>query len=244
MIGNLFDELLGIIRKVRKECPWDREQKEEDICRYFLEEVYELRESLKKGAFEEILEESSDLLFLLLFFFSLFEEEGKFEIKDVFLFAKEKMMKMHPHVFFEEKAENSHDVFKNWCKKKKDALEGVPKSLPALLRAKIVQQRVAALGFDHRNIEEVKEKVLEEIQEFLSSTTLKMKEELGDILFSLVNLARFLGIDAEDALQDSVGKFLKRFRYIEEELKKEGKKPEQIPQCILDELWNSSKEVN
>jgi tetrapyrrole methylase family protein/MazG family protein len=243
MSAHLFEEVLQIVKRVRSECPWDREQEMEDVCRYLLEEVYELKESMKKGD-NAIVEEMGDLLFLILFLAQIGEQMQRFSMEDVLNALGKKMKRMHPHVFGEERAEESEDVLRRWCASKKSVVEGVPKSLPALLRANILQKRVAYVGFDHRSIEQVKEKVMEEVEEFLHSCkdAERMREEFGDVLFSLVNLARFLKIDAEDALHCSIEKFIKRFKKIEEQLRKEGKSPEQVSIEVLDTLWNLSKE--
>ncbi|NLL07103.1 MAG: nucleoside triphosphate pyrophosphohydrolase [Clostridiaceae bacterium] len=251
-----FSDLLDIMKLLRSEngCPWDREQTFDSIKKYLIEETYEVLEVIDLKDKKRICEELGDLLLQIVFIAQIAREEESFTIDDVITEISRKMVLRHPHVFGEVKAENSDEVLTNWeqIKKKEkgiesqtDVLKDVPSNLPALMRSYKVQQKAAQVGFDWDNIEDVLKKVDEEILElkdvYKSKDVERITDEVGDVLFSIVNLTRFLKVQPELALTGSINKFIKRFEYIETEGKKEGKKLEDMSLQEMEELWNKSK---
>jgi tetrapyrrole methylase family protein/MazG family protein len=244
-----FEDLKKIMEELRKKCPWDRKQTHESLKKYLIEETYEVIDAIDKKDWEALKEELGDLLLQPVFHAKIAEEEGKFNIDDVIDYLCKKLIERHPHVFGEEEAKTAEEVLKNWekrkLKKRKSVLEGVPKSLPALMRAEKLQKKAAKVGFDWQNIGQVKEKVQEEWKEFWealqSGDREKIEHEFGDLLFALVNLARFLNIDPEEALQKANERFIKRFSYIEEKVKESGKPWEEFTLEELDRFWEEAK---
>lgn len=252
-----LNELLKLIARLRAPeggCPWDVKQRSTDVGRYLMEEACELIDALESGPDESIREELGDLLFQILFLARIKEEEGSFDIGDAIRTVTEKMIRRHPHVFGDVNVSGAEEVKANWETIKKGEegrsgkqflLDKVPRSLPALLKAEKITREASRVGFDWESAPAVLEKVEEEIREFRESLekgeAKEIKAELGDILFSIVNLSRFLGISADEALRGANRKFLERFRFIEDTLKKQGKSLEEAGLGEMDALWDLYK---
>jgi tetrapyrrole methylase family protein / MazG family protein len=249
--------LLNIVRKLRSPegCLWDREQKPEHVARYLLEEAYEVVDAVEMGSAPAIREELGDLLFQIIFLARIAEEREDFDFVDVITAAGKKMVRRHPHVFGDAKVESVADIKGNWDIIKKmekggysyrERFEGITKALPALLRAQKITQEAAKAGFDWGKTEDVFEKVEEELEELKDAIKTnrreRINEEIGDILFSLVNLCRFLDVNAEESLRGASQKFVRRFSSIEDELIKEGRNPAETPLSELDRLWEEAKQ--
>ncbi len=247
-----FIELLEVLRRLRapEGCPWDREQTAESLVPYLLEETYEIIEAIEEGDTHTLKEELGDLTLHILFQAELARENGKFEMADSLKHISEKLIRRHPHVFDPDYDENG-DMNLSWEKAKqkeksrKNLLDGVPKNLPALTRARRIQEKAANVGFDWKEIEPVWEKVEEELKELQveiqKKDPEKIKDEMGDVLFSLVNLSRFLDISPEDALRMTISKFELRFAKVEKELKKRGKDFSDSSLEEMDGIWNEIK---
>jgi MazG family protein len=227
MNDDPFRELVSILEKLRSPtgCPWDREQTFSSLRPYMLEETYEILESIDEEQYAQLKEELGDLLMHLVFQAQIAREEGLFDIDDVLGAINQKLVQRHPHVFGGESVEDTKQVIENWEKIKLDEedkrlLGGVPRTLPALLRAYRVQEKAAGVGFDWESDGDVIRKILEEIKELraakASGNQAAINDEFGDLLFSIVNLARFWGVSPEEALRGTVEKFIQRFRYIED----------------------------
>jgi len=254
-ITELIDALRG-----ENGCPWDRKQTPQTISVYLVEEIYELIDAIDSGEHDSVCEELGDVLFQILFLISLFRDMGHFDFKNVVDLIVEKMKRRHPHVYGKDKVDSAEAVQERWHKIKikekqhiptDSVLESVPSNLPALMRAYRISERAAKTGFDWHDIFGVLEKVEEELNELKTvlkaqDPTSKDKEllalEFGDILFSLVNVARFANIHPETALRGSTVKFEKRFKYMEKLVSNNGKDMESIPQHKLDDLWEEAKE--
>ncbi len=249
-----FDKTVEIMRKLRSEqgCPWDRKQTHQSLKAYLIEEAYELMEAIDEEAPEKMKEELGDLLFQIVFHAQLASERGEFNIRDVLEAINKKMIVRHPHVFGTDRLETAEQVLKRWDEfKKKEGklqeslLEGVPRAMPSLLRAKKVQERASKVGFDWSEVDQVLEKVKEEFNEFIESLRhgkkQEIEEELGDLFFSLVNLSRFVKVNPEDALQRTTTKFVKRFQYIEQKAREHGKSLEEMSLEEMDALWEEAK---
>jgi len=253
MVGKL-DELVEVMKQLRGEkgCPWDREQTHQSLKPYLVEETYEVIDALDRNDDNDLKEELGDLLLQIVFHAQIASEENRFNIYDVAQSIVEKLKRRHPHVFSNISVKDSDEVLKNWEKIKKDegkqsVLEGVPNGLPALLKARRVQEKAKRVGFDWENAEGAMEKVKEEIEEFShvlkSGNKGKIEEEFGDILFSLVNVSRFLGIDAEESLRKTIDKFMQRFRRVEKIVKESGKRElKNYSLRELDRLWDEVKD--
>ncbi len=237
-------------------CPWDLEQTWESIKPYLIEETYELLEAIDEKNPDKIKEELGDLLFQIIFYAKIAEEQKKFDIFDVCKHTIEKMIRRHPHVFGDAEVHSSREVLKRWEDIKrtepknidrKSVLDGVPKELPSLLRAHRLQQKAARAGFDWEKIEQVFEKVDEELAEFKKAFSEKkqteMEHELGDVLFALVNIGRFIKANPEEALRNTIKKFIERFKYIEKETAMKGKNLKDISLREMDKYWNKAKEL-
>lgn len=253
-----LEQLADIMKKLRSPegCPWDREQTKESLKPFLIEEAYEVLEALEEGNSEKLKEELGDLLFQIMFYTQVTEELGEFNVYDVIQTVKEKMIRRHPHVFGQAKAETSAEVLINWehikrgekdISSRRSVLDGVPKKLPALLRAHRVQDKVSRVGFDWEHIDQVFAKVKEEMGEFQEALACgdhkNIEEELGDLLFALVNIARFIQINPEEALRKTVVKFTNRFHFIEESLIAEGKDIKTVSLEEMDQLWEKAKKV-
>ena len=251
-----FNDLLQVMERLRAEngCPWDREQTHESLKIYMIEETYEVLEALDSGNMGKFCNELGDLLLQIVFHAQIAKENGVFDINDVTTEICQKLISRHTHIFGDAKADTAEQVIENWeaIKKKEKQLKSqtgvlkdVPSNLPALMRSYKVQQKAAQVGFDWDDIEDVFGKVDEEIQElrdvYRSKNVERITDELGDALFALVNLSRFLKIQPELALTGTVNKFIRRFEYIEQQSAKEGKKLEDMSLAEMDVLWNEAK---
>lgn len=236
------------------ECPWDREQTHQTLKTYILEEVYEVLESIDNDDDEGLKEELGDLQIQILFHAIVARERKKFSLEDVFNRVNDKLIHRHPHVYGDTQVNGTKQVLENWeqLKKKenkdrKSMFDSVPGILPALLKAFRVQSKAARVGFDWPDISGVWEKINEETDELRveieAGEQEKVREEMGDLLFSIVNLARFLKVDPEDALRLTTDKFIKRFNYIEQELKKSGRTLQDSTLEEMDEIWERAKKV-
>jgi tetrapyrrole methylase family protein/MazG family protein len=251
-----FDELLEIMKVLRSEngCPWDREQTHDSLKRYLIEETYEVLEAIDKKNKDMICEELGDLLLQIVFHAQIAEENGEFDINDIITGISQKMYDRHTHVFGSDKAETADDVVNNWevikRKEKKidtytEDLRKIARNLPALMRSYKVQQKAAKVGFDWDDVKDAMEKVYEEINELNEAREAQnienISEELGDLLFAVVNVSRFLDVHPELALNATVEKFINRFEYIEKTAAKNGNKMENMMLKEMDSLWNEAK---
>jgi len=252
MATDFFTQLIEIMARLRGEkgCPWDREQTHQSLRQFLLEETYEVLETIDQNDLPALKEELGDLLLQIVFHAQIASEEQQFNIHDVVQSINEKLIRRHPNVFGEVKIKSAAEQVRNWERLKKtegrlSVIAGIPKELPALLRAHRLQTKAAQVGFDWAKIDEVWNKVHEELVELKDATTQndpeKTAEEFGDLLFSLVNLARFLQLNPEDTLRLTIEKFSRRFEQIEQELKRRGKTPEQSTLVEMDEIWNRVK---
>lgn len=250
MNDHAFDKFMEIVRRVRKECPWDREQTHQSIRHSLIEETYEVIEAIENRNNEELKKELGDLLLHVALHSVMAEEEKAFSMPDVIDAISEKLVRRHPHVFGTTKVGSAEEVNANWERIKlsegRDSiLDGIPRELPALLRAHRTQEKASKVGFDWKKKDDVWDKVQEELGEFREAESRQdlnhLEEEFGDVLFSLVNYARFLKINPEQALAKTTEKFTRRFRHIEKELRDRGKKPEEVDLEELDALWNAVK---
>lgn len=250
-----FENLVKIMESLRDDggCPWDREQTRQSLKPYLVEEAYELYEAIEEESPEMIKEELGDLLFQILFHAQIAKERGEFDIDDVIERISEKMVSRHPHVFGDLNLETPDEVLKKWDEHKrregklKDSLlEGIPKSLPSILKAHRVQERASTAGFDWPRTDDVFLKLEEEVAEF--EEALKdgkreaIEEELGDIFFTLVNISRFVGVNPDDALRKTISKFIHRFRYIEKKAREKGQDTAEYSLEKMEELWAEAKE--
>lgn len=245
-----FGELLDIMDEIREKCPWDKKQTLQTLRHLTIEETYELGDAILENDLPEIKKELGDLLLHIVFYAKIASETRAFDIADVLQGISQKLIHRHPHVFGDVTAETEEDVAKNWEKLKlkegkKSVLEGVPKSLPALVKASRIQDKAASAGFDWEKSEQVFEKVQEEIKELhnevKNSDQKRMEAEFGDVLFSLINYARFIKVDPESALERTNKKFIKRFQYLEKEAAKEGKQLAEMSLSEMDVHWEQSK---
>ncbi len=258
MLKDRYDykDLLDIMALLRSPegCPCDRDQNHESLKKYLIEETYEVLETIDLNDKKKLCEELGDLLLQIVFHAGIAEENGDFNMGDVITGICRKMVLRHTHVFGDAKADTPEQVVDNWeaIKKKEkgiksqtDVLRDVPSNLPALMRSYKVQQKAAQVGFDWENLDDVFEKVDEEISElrevYKSENMVRITDEMGDVFFSLVNLSRFLKVQPELALTGTINKFMKRFEYIEQESAKSGKRLEDMSLQEMDELWNNSK---
>lgn len=250
-----FDRLLTVMDELRENCPWDKKQTLETLRHLTIEETYELSDAILEGDLKEVKKELGDLMLHNVFYARIASEQNAFDIADVLNSICDKLIERHPHIYSDVIAEDEQTVKANWEKIKlktgnKSVLEGVPKSLPALVKAIRIQDKARGVGFDWEKKEQVWEKVEEEMQEFknefnaASTETInheKAMAEFGDLLFSLVNYARFINIDPEEALERTNKKFIKRFQYLETESAKDGKKMGEMTLAEMDEYWNKAK---
>ncbi|MCS7012621.1 MAG: nucleoside triphosphate pyrophosphohydrolase [Chloroherpetonaceae bacterium] len=247
-LGAKFERLYDIVELLRAECPWDRAQTPDSLVHLTLEEVYEMIHAVDTKDEKELKKELGDLLLHICFQAVLAKEREAFSMPDVLDAIAEKLIFRHPHVFGSESAKTASEVMQNWEKLKmkegrKSALEGVPKAMPELLRAYRVQEKAAGVGFDWTHADDVLKKIQEEIGELKAATSAEEQEaELGDILFSLVNYCRFIKVNPEDALRKTTEKFIRRFRFVEEQVLKSGKAWSEFTLAELDEFWNTAKQ--
>lgn len=245
-----FERLLDIMDELREKCPWDKKQTFESLRMLTIEETYELADAILSGNVSDIKEEIGDLMLHMVFYAKIGEESNSFDISDALNDVCDKLIKRHPHIYGDVKVENEDDVKRNWeqlklLEGKKSVLSGVPDSLPALIKAYRMQEKTSKVGFEWENAEQVWEKVEEEIQEFKeisdSGDQEKLEDEFGDILFSLINYARFKNIDPESALARVNNKFKFRFEFIE----KNAQRPlTEMKLEEMDALWNEAKKMD
>ncbi len=250
-----FGQLLDIMDELREKCPWDRKQTFESLRVQTIEESYELTEAILANDMDEVKKELGDLLLHIVFYAKMGSEQGKFDIADVINSLCQKLIYRHPHVFGDEKANSAEAVLQNWEQlklkekgRKPSVLSGVPKSLPALVKAYRIQDKTHSVGFDWPEREQVWAKVEEELQEFKTElqadpSSKATESEFGDLLFSLVNAARLYKINPENALDSTNLKFISRFNYLEEQIKKNGKTLKDTTLEEMDQLWNEAKKV-
>lgn len=247
-----FIELIDTMNKLRAECPWDKKQTPESLRQYILEEAYEVIETIDQKNWQALSHELGDLLLQIVFQCTIAQEKNRFSMQDVISHINHKLIERHPHVFSDTSVNNAEDVAENWesikinAENRSSLLSGIPENAPALLRAQRLQQKAAFIGFDWTNISDVITKVEEEIREFKSALARNNKEhigeELGDLLFSIVNLSRFIDVVAEDALRLTNKKFIKRFQKIEAHYKHDINALKNATLEELDDLWNKAKE--
>lgn len=245
-----FGRLLTIMDELREKCPWDKEQTTESLRHLTIEETYELSDAILKNDAEEIKKELGDILLHIVFYAKIGDEKKQFNIEDVLTQLCEKLIRRHPHIYGEVIAEDSDTVKQNWEQiklkekgnEKKSVLSGVPKSMPALVKAYRMQEKAAQVGFDWENKEQVWAKVDEEMLEFKEAESDEEKEnELGDLLFSLVNCARFSNINPDDALEKTNRKFIKRFKHIEAKAEELNLDLRTVGLAQMDQWWNEAK---
>ena len=245
-----IDRLLTIMDELREQCPWDRKQTFESLRHLTIEETYELGDAILERNLEEIKNELGDLLLHIAFYAKLGSEEKAFDMADIAHSISEKLIHRHPHIYGDVKVENEEDVKKNWealklKEGKKSVLSGVPKGLPALVKAQRIQDKVAGVGFDWEAPERVKEKVQEEWNELKAEIEKgdqdAMEAEFGDLLFSLINYARFLKINPDTALERTNQKFTKRFSYLEAKAQALGKSLHEMTLAEMDVFWEEAK---
>ena len=245
-----MEELVRIVRRLRKECPWDREQTHRSMRHSLIEETYEVVETLDKGDMAGLCDELGDLLLHIILHATIAEQQREFTLADVVGGINRKLIRRHPHVFGTRTIKSSEEVRHQWDRIKMQegrtsVLEGIPKAMPSLQRAVKVQQRAAKVGFDWMDPEEVWSKIREELEELHEAlqrgSRKKREEEFGDMLFSLVNYSRFLDVNPENALRGTIGKFVRRFRFIEAEIRKQGKDIHDFTLEEMDLLWNKAK---
>ena len=250
-----FNRLLTIMDELRENCPWDKKQTLETLRHLTIEETYELSDAILDGDLPEVKKELGDLMLHLVFYARIASESKAFDISDVLHSISDKLIQRHPHIYGDVVANDEETVKANWEKLKlkhgnTSVLEGVPKALPALVKAMRIQDKARGVGFDWEKKEQVWEKVEEEMQEFKKEFNVesessidreKAMAEFGDLLFSLVNYARFIDIDPEEALERTNKKFIKRFQYLETESAKDGKKLGEMTLDEMDQYWNKAK---
>ena len=247
-----FEKLLHIMDELREQCPWDKKQTMQTLRHLTIEETYELGDAILDNNVTEIKKELGDLLLHIVFYARIGSETNSFDIADVCDEICKKLIHRHPHIYGDVTVKDEAEVKQNWEKLKlqegkKSVLEGVPKGLPALVKASRIQDKAKAVGFDWENSEQVWEKVQEEMQEFKDEVDAKnqekMEAEFGDVLFSLINYARFLDINPEDALERTNKKFIKRFQYLESKADELGKPLMDMTLAEMDVFWNEAKKI-
>lgn len=252
-----FDRLLTIMEELRTFCPWDKKQSMESLRYLTLEEVYELSDAILEKDTEEIKKELGDIFLHLVFYSKIASERGDFDVADVLNSISEKLIYRHPHIYSNTKVKDEKEVSENWEKLKlkekgnKSVLGGVPTSLPAMVKAMRIQEKAKGVGFDWEKKEQVWSKVEEELQEFKEEFNIETNKpvhleaaesEFGDLIFSLINYARFVGINPEDALERTNKKFIKRFSYLELESKKMGLSLGEMSLEEMDVFWEKAKQ--
>lgn len=250
MIGVKFKRLHEIMRKLREECPWDKEQTHDSIKAATLEETYELIEAIDQKDNKELKTELGDLLLHIVFHSAIAEDNKTFNLEEVIDTICEKLIRRHPHIFGNVEVKDTKEILKNWeeiklTEGRDSVLEGVPKLLPGLARAYRLQEKASKVGFDWEKKEDVWKKVIEEIEEMhkmeADGNIKELEKEFGDVFFALTNYARFLGINPENALRLTNEKFIKRFTYVEQKITEQGKKLSESSLEQMDLFWEESK---
>jgi XTP/dITP diphosphohydrolase len=251
--AEAFERLVTIMNELREQCPWDKKQTIQSLRQLTLEEVYELADAITEGSWPGIKEELGDILLHIVFYAKIGNEEGQFELADMIHAICDKLVARHPHIYGDVKVSNDEDVKRNWEKLKlkegkKSVLSGVPKTLPSLIKAMRLQEKAKQVGFEWDNKDEVWLKVQEEVSELKEAMEgtdqKKIEEEFGDVLFSLVNFARFLSVDAENALEVTNKKFIDRFTKMEEIALQRGKQLSEMTLQEMDAIWNEVKQMS
>ena len=247
-----FNRLLDIMDDLREKCPWDKKQTLESLRHLTIEETYELADAILENDLDEIKNELGDVLLHLVFYAKIGSEKNAFDIGDVANAISEKLISRHPHIYGDVFVKDESEVKENWEKLKlkegkKSVLEGVPKSLPAMVKANRIQDKVSGVGFDWEEPYQVWNKVQEELselnEEIKKGSDNSIESEFGDVLFSLINFARFIGVNPENALEKTNKKFINRFQYLEKAVKKEGKKLSEMTLSEMDVYWEQSKKL-
>ena len=247
-----FQRLLNIMDDLRAQCPWDKKQTMQSLRHLTIEETYELGDAILDNDLQEVKKELGDLLLHIVFYAKIGNETGDFDIADVANGVCDKLIIRHPHIYGDVKVDNEEDVKRNWEKIKlkegnKSVLGGVPKSLPALVKASRIQDKAAGVGFDWDNIDDVFAKVKEEIEELHAEVKAQkhtaIEAEFGDVLFSLINYARFLKVNPEDALERTNKKFIARFQYLERKAAESGKSLRDMTLAEMETYWQEAKGV-
>jgi XTP/dITP diphosphohydrolase len=245
-----FNRLLDIMDDLREKCPWDKKQTLQSLRHLTIEETYELADAILENDLPEIKKELGDVLLHIIFYAKIGSEKKAFDIADVANSISDKLIHRHPHIYGDVKVDSVEDVKRNWeqlklKEGKTSVLEGVPKSLPAVVKASRIQEKVSGVGFDWEKPEQVWEKVQEELselnEEIKAGNNENTEKEFGDVLFSMINYARFIGVNPENALEKTNKKFINRFQYLEEEAKKEGKDLSDMSLTEMDVYWEKSK---
>nr|WP_299384325.1 nucleoside triphosphate pyrophosphohydrolase [Allomuricauda sp.] len=247
-----IDRLLTIMDELREGCPWDKKQTMQSLRHLTIEETYELGDAILDNDMEEVKKELGDLLLHIIFYAKIGSETQDFDIADVAEGISEKLINRHPHIYGDVQVEDEEEVKQNWeniklREGKKSVLQGVPHSLPALVKANRIQEKVAGVGFDWEQPEQVFEKVQEELSELQDELKQgnadRLESEFGDVLFSMVNYARFLDINPENALERTNKKFIKRFQYLEQKAKEKGKTLKEMTLAEMDVFWEEAKKA-
>ncbi|WP_423128871.1 nucleoside triphosphate pyrophosphohydrolase [Gaoshiqia sp. Z1-71] len=250
-----FGELLEIMDELREKCPWDREQTFESLRKLTIEETYELGDAILQNDLNEIKKELGDLLLHIVFYAKIGEEQQAFNITDIIHSLNEKLIYRHPHIYGELDVHNAREVEQNWeslklkekGRKKKTVLEGVPASLPALVKANRIQEKASGVGFDWEHPEQVWEKVKEEVSELQheisANNSDRVEAEFGDLFFAMVNAARLYGVDPEAALERTNMKFINRFNYLESQTLKKGLDLKNMSLAEMDKYWDEAKKL-
>lgn len=245
-----FNRLLTIMDELREQCPWDRKQTMESLRHLTIEETYELADAILDADLDEVKKELGDLMLHMIFYSKIGDEKGEFDVADVLHSVCDKLVERHPHIYGDVEVQDEEEVKQNWEKiklkeGKKSVLEGVPKSLPALVKASRIQDKAKGVGFDWDNREQVWEKVQEELHEFKAEVDAgdetKIEAEFGDLMFSLINYARFINVNPEDALERTNKKFIQRFQHMEEALRADGKSLADMTLSEMDVYWEAAK---
>ncbi len=248
-----FQALLNIMDDLRTQCPWDKKQTLESLRHLTIEETYELADAILDNNLDEIKGELGDLMLHIVFYARIGSEKNAFDIADVLEGINEKLIKRHPHIYGDTKVTTAEEVKDNWEKiklqsGKKRVLSGVPKSLPAMIKAYRIQDKVKGVGFDWEHPHQVWDKVQEELEELKAEVSdkasqKKTEEEFGDLLFALINYARFIGVNPENALERTNKKFIKRFEHLEEQAKKTGRDMKKMNLAEMDVFWDEAKKM-
>jgi XTP/dITP diphosphohydrolase len=248
--AKAFLRLVEIMDRLREECPWDKKQTIDSLRYLTIEEMYELSDAILDKNMDEIKKELGDLMLHIVFYSRIASEKKHFDITDVLNSISDKLIHRHPHIYGDVVANDVKQVKENWEKLKlkegkKSVLEGVPKSLPAIVKAYRIQEKVRGIGFDWQNKNQVWDKVQEEIKEFQNeekkNNAKKMEEEFGDVLFSLVNYSRFINVNPEDALEKTNKKFIRRFQYMEQKIKEDGLDLSKLSFEQMNTFWDMAK---
>lgn len=242
-------DFVALVRHLRRDCPWDREQTHASTQHLLLEEAFEAADAITRGDWDDLRKELGDVLLHVVFHSTIAEQDGRFTLLDVVRGETEKLVRRHPHVFGDTAVGGTSDVLRNWEAIKQDeggaspkgVLDGVPSAMPALVQAHRVQEKVAGVGFDFPTADDAWAKVEEEIGEYRAAPDERRADELGDVLFALVNHARLSGVGAEAALQATTARFRRRFAHVEAGLASEGRRPQDATLAEMDALWDAAK---